>query len=76
MEQQTEVSVQVAIQPMRTWGFWSVLIGALALALVFVQLVGPTFEPRPSAATQIGEIAGEIKRSAWRTLRNLSRRTV
>ncbi|MEM9439752.1 MAG: hypothetical protein AAGA73_04845 [Pseudomonadota bacterium] len=57
------------MHPLRTWGCWSVLIGALAL--VFAQLVGPTFESRPSAATQIGKIAGEIKRSAWRTLLGL-----
>ena len=37
------------------------------MLLVFVQIGGPMFETRPSAATQIGEIAGEIKRSAWRS---------
>ncbi|MBN2905177.1 MAG: hypothetical protein JXJ18_00545 [Rhodobacteraceae bacterium] len=46
-------------------------IGALALALVFIQIIGPTFEPKPSAASQIGEIAGEIKRSAWRSFLGL-----
>ncbi len=71
MEQQSEISVHDSIHPLRTWGCWSVLIGALALMLVFAELVGPTFESRPSAATQIGEIAGEIKRSAWRTLLGL-----
>ncbi|MEM9331642.1 MAG: hypothetical protein AAGA53_09970, partial [Pseudomonadota bacterium] len=58
---------QVSTDLLRTWGFWSVMLGALALALVFVQIVGPTFEQKPSAAQQIGEIAGEIKRSAWRS---------
>ncbi|MFK7834596.1 MAG: hypothetical protein AB8B60_00115 [Sulfitobacter sp.] len=29
------------------------------------------FETKPSAGAQIGEIAGEIKRSAWRTLLGL-----
>ncbi len=72
MEQQTQVSVRVSIKPLRTWGFWSVLIGALALGLVFVQLVGPTFESQPSATEQIGQIAGEIKRSAWRTFLGLT----
>lgn len=47
------------------------LTGAIALTLVFVQMVGPTFETKPSAATQIGEIAGELKRSAWRTFLGL-----
>ena len=53
---------------LRKWGFWSVMIGALALTLVFVQMIGPSFESKPSAASQVGEIAGEIKRSAWRSL--------
>lgn len=53
--------------PFRTAGFWAVMIGAIALVLVFVQMVGPTLEPKPSVGTQIGEIAGEIQRSAWRS---------
>ena len=68
MEQATETSIQPLPSPFRKWGFWSVVFGALALVLVFIQLVGPTLEPSPSAASKIGEIAGEIKRSAWRTL--------
>lgn len=55
----------------RCWGFWAVLTGALALVLVLMQIVGPSFEVKPSAATQIGEIAGEIKRSAWRSFLGL-----
>ena len=47
------------------------LTGALALCLVLVQIVGPTLEPQPSAAAQIGEIAGEIRRSAWRSFLGL-----
>ena len=47
------------------------MIGALALVLVFVQIAGPSFEARPSAASQIGEIAGEIRRSAWRSFMGL-----
>jgi len=58
-------------QPYRTIGFWSVVIGGIAVVLVFAQIVGPSLEARPSAATQIGEIAGEIKRSAWRSLLGL-----
>lgn len=56
---------------LRKWGFWAVLAGGLALALVFVQITLPSLETKPSAATQIGEIAGEIKRSAWRTFLGL-----
>ena len=51
----------------RKWGFWAVIAGAAALMLVCVQIAGPGFEAKPSVATQVGEIAGEIKRSAWRT---------
>lgn len=53
--------------PFRSWGFWAVAAGAVALILVFVQIVGPMMEPKPSVGTQIGEIAGDIKRSAWRS---------
>jgi len=58
---------------LRTWGFYAVLAGAMALLLVFAQIVGPTFETKPSVGTQIGEIAGDIKRSAWRSLLGLPR---
>ncbi|MEM7507614.1 MAG: hypothetical protein AAF415_12800 [Pseudomonadota bacterium] len=50
----------------RKWGFWAVVFGAIGLVLVFAQIAGPTFETKPSAASQIGEIAGDIKRAAWR----------
>ncbi|SLN62174.1 hypothetical protein PEL8287_03384 [Roseovarius litorisediminis] len=46
-------------------------MGALALCLVFIQMVGPSFEAKPSAGSQIGEIAGEIKRAAWRSFLGL-----
>ncbi|MHA3979619.1 hypothetical protein ACW9UR_18245 [Halovulum sp. GXIMD14794] len=61
------MSEQVTEHPFRNWGAWAVLTGALALTLVFAQMVGPSLQPGPSAATQVGEIAGEIKRSAWRS---------
>ena len=58
---------------LRKVGFWGVLIGGLALILVFSQIIGPSMESRStSAGTQIGEIAGEIKRSAWRSFLGLS----
>lgn len=57
--------------PLRRPGFWAVALGALALLLVMIQIVGPSFEARPSAAAQIGEIAGEIRRSAWRSFLGL-----
>ncbi|QUJ76927.1 hypothetical protein KDD17_02375 [Sulfitobacter albidus] len=36
--------------------------------LVLVHISGVLAEPAPSAAVQIGEIAGEIRRNAWRSL--------
>lgn len=57
---------------LRQWGFWAVIAGAAALVLVFAQIVGPSFEAKPSTAVQIGEIAGEIKRSAWRSFFGLA----
>ena len=71
MEQQIDIPLQDNPRFLTRWGFWAVLTGALALVLVFVQIVGPTFESQPSAASQIGEIAGEIKRSAWRSFLGL-----
>lgn len=59
-------------RPLRTWGFWAVLFGAASLILVFFQIFGPMLEPQPSVGTQIGEIAGDIKRSAWRSFFGLS----
>lgn len=55
--------------PFGTWGFWGVVAGALAVVLVFLQLVGPSLEPQPSVGNQIGEIAGDIARSAWQSFR-------
>lgn len=71
MDQPNTPIARPVTPPFRTWGFWAVLSGALALLLVFTQILGPTFEPKPSVGTQIGEIAGEIKRSAWRTVLGL-----
>lgn len=60
----------------RKWGFWAVVAGAASLLLVLVQIAGPGFEPKPSVAAQVGEIAGEIKRSAWRTFLGLPKEAV
>ena len=57
--------------PFHTWGFWAVVTGAAALIMVLILIFGPMTEPRPSAGEQIGQIAGEIKRSAWRTFLGL-----
>ncbi len=49
------------------WGFWALCTGALALMLVFLQIAGPMLEPQQSVGSQIGEIAGDMKRAAWRS---------
>ncbi len=66
-KQTTDLAV-AASGPLRTWGFWAVIFGATSLVLVFIQIFGPMLEPAPSVGTQIGEIAAEIKRSAWKSL--------
>lgn len=71
MEQQTDLPGPIVPNPLRSWGFWAVALGALALALVFLQIAWPSFQPHPTAGQQVGEIAGEIKRSAWRTFLGL-----
>ena len=53
--------------PFRTWGLWGVILGALALILVFIQIFAPITEPTPTVGAQIGEIAGDIGRNAWRS---------
>lgn len=65
------MTTRISDNPFRHWGMWGVMFGGLALVLVFVQIVGPSFEPKPSVGQQVGEIAGEIKRSAWRTFLGL-----
>jgi hypothetical protein len=57
--------------PFRNVGFWAILAGGLAMVLVFAQIVAPSLEPGPSAGERIGEIAGEMKRAAWRSFLGL-----
>ncbi len=49
------------------WGFWACLVGAFGLGLVFWNIAAPMMEPKPSIGTQIGEIAGDMRRAAWRS---------
>lgn len=55
----------------RLWGAWAVLAGALGLLLVMIQIFGPSFQDTPSIATQVGEMAGEMRRAAWRSFLGL-----
>ncbi|NNE53359.1 MAG: hypothetical protein HKN30_13285 [Sulfitobacter sp.] len=71
MDQTPHMPTPDPVITLRSFGFWAVFTGALALIVVLVSITGPTFEPKPSAGTQIGEIAGEIKRAAWRSLLGL-----
>jgi len=71
MELQTDMPPRPPLALFRTWGVWALMAGAMALILVMVQIAGPSLEPKPSAGTQIGEIAGEIKRAAWRSFLGL-----
>ena len=71
MEQHTSTPLGASPIPFRRVGFWAVALGALGVALVFLQITGPSLTPEPSAGSQIGEIAGEIKRAAWRTFLGL-----
>ena len=72
MDHESSIAPMAPPSLFRKVGFWAVLLGAIAVVLVFAQIVGPTLEPKPSVATQIGEIAGEIKRSAWLSFLGLS----
>lgn len=56
---------------MKSWGAWAVATAALALGLAAFQITLAVFDTGPSAASQIGEMAGEIKRAAWRSFLGL-----
>lgn len=57
--------------PFRNVGFWAIVVGGLAMVLVFAQIAAPSFETSPSAGERVGEIAGEMKRAAWRSFLGL-----
>lgn len=76
MTQSNDFSTPAVASLVRTWGFWALLAGALALVLVFLQISGVLNGPQQSAASQVGEIAGEIKRSAWRSFFGLAPKPV
>ncbi len=61
------MSVQSDLNITRRWGFWGVLVGAIGLGMVFWNIAAPMMEPSPSIGSQIGEIAGDMRRAAWRS---------
>lgn len=67
----TEISKPPGPHPFYTVGMWAVLAGALGLMAVFLHIVWPSLQPAPSVGSQIGEIAGDIGRSAWYSLRGM-----
>jgi len=50
------------------WGLAGFIFGVLALVVVTFHISGTFSEPEPSAATQIGEVAAELRESAKRAL--------
>lgn len=55
----------------RNWGFWAIVTGAVAVLLVFAQFAWPMPADSPTLAQQVGEMAGEIRRAAWRSFLGL-----
>jgi hypothetical protein len=54
--------------PRPIWGLTGVIAGLIAVALVTLSLSSIFAEPQPSMATQIGEMAAEIRKSAMRSM--------
>lgn len=74
METKPKQSGNTLSDVVRTFGFWALLCGGAAILFVFAQIMGIDSQPRPSAASKIGEIAGEIRNSAWRSFLGLPAR--
>lgn len=55
----------------RMWGFWAIALGALGVLLVFARIAWPLPDDTPTLAQQAGEMAGEIRRAAWRSFLGL-----
>jgi len=54
--------------PRPIWGLTGVIAGLIAVALVTLSLSSIFAEPQPSMASQIGEMAAEIRKSAMRSM--------
>lgn len=50
------------------WGFAAFLFGVFSLVAVTLHVSGAVSEPKQSAASQVGQIAAEIRQSAMRAL--------
>ncbi len=62
----------VAHGPFRHIGFWALVAAVLGLVVVFIGIGLPMMEPKPSVGTQIGEMAGDMRRAAWRSFFGLA----
>lgn len=58
--------------PFASWGFWGIVAGTVAIVLVFAQMQLMTGGESASIGQQIGEIAGDIRREAWRSFIGLA----
>ena len=56
----------------RHWGLWAIICGALAMVLIFVQFSLLSSNESVPIGEQIGQIAGDIKRSAWQSFFGLT----
>lgn len=57
-----------APSPRPVWGLCGLIAGLIAVALVTLSLSAIFEEPKPPAATQIGEMAAEIRKAATRSM--------
>lgn len=57
--------------PFAHWGLWAIVAGAAAMVMVFVQIQLLSSPESASIGQQIGEIAGDIRREAWRSFLGL-----
>jgi len=63
------------LTPRPVWGVVGVITGAIAVALVLLSLSSVFTGPQPDTATQIGELAAEIRKSAMRSLMGVEQPT-
>jgi hypothetical protein len=71
MTQHADIPPGPEPHPFHTFGLWAVVAGGLGLIAVFVHMVYPNLQPAPTVGTQVGEIAGDMARSAWQSFRGI-----
>jgi len=58
----------IAPSPRPVWGLCGVIAGLIAVALVTISLSAVFEKSKPTVATQIGEMAAEIRKAATRSM--------